>query len=82
MIYYVGRQDTWGPFVRKATSIFHQHPIHQGALPNAGMTDEKNLRKFLQEERGFSEKRMTRALNRLKSVGKLRNTGQSSLFDF
>ncbi|MEE2758478.1 MAG: flap structure-specific endonuclease [Candidatus Thermoplasmatota archaeon] len=63
-------------------AIFHEHPIREGALPNAGMADEKNLRKFLQEERGFSENRMTRALNRLKSVGKLRNAGQSSLFDF
>ena len=63
-------------------AIFHEHPIHQDVLPTAGMADEKKLREFLQEERGFSENRMTRALNRLKSVGKLRNAGQSSLFDF
>jgi len=62
--------------------IFHEHPIQKNALPVAGMANEKELRKFLQEERGFSEKRIMRALDRLKSIGKLRNTGQSSLFDF
>ena len=62
--------------------IFHNHPINKNSLPLSGMADEEKLRFFLQEERGFSETRMKRALDRLRSAGRLRDPGQSSIFDF
>jgi hypothetical protein len=46
------------------------------------MANEEKLREFLQKERGFSDARMKRALDRLKSAGRLRDSGQTSIFDF
>jgi hypothetical protein len=46
------------------------------------MADEGKLRNFLQEERGFSDARLKRALDRLKSAGRLRDPEQASIFDF
>ena len=62
--------------------IFHNHPINVDALPPSGIVNEKDLRRFLQDERGFSDARLKRALDRMKGVGRLRESGQSSLFDF
>ncbi|MEC7704437.1 MAG: flap structure-specific endonuclease, partial [Candidatus Thermoplasmatota archaeon] len=61
--------------------LFLNHPA-QGILPDSGMVNENELRKFLVEEREFSERRMSRALDRMKSAGRMRDMGQSSLFDF
>ena len=61
--------------------LFLNHPI-QGDLPSSGMVDEDALRTFLVDEREFSERRMTRALDRMKSAGRMRQKGQSTLFDF
>ena len=61
--------------------LFLNHPA-QGTLPNSGMVNENELRKFLVEEREFSERRISRALDRMKSAGRMRDMGQSSLFDF
>ena len=61
--------------------LFLNHPI-QGDLPPSGMVDEEELRRFLIDEREFSERRVTRALDRMKAGGRMRQKGQSTLFDF
>ena len=61
--------------------LFLNHPI-QGDLPPSGMVDEEALRGFLIDEREFSERRVTRALDRMKGAGRMRTKGQSTLFDF
>ena len=61
--------------------LFLNHPI-QGDLPASGMVDEEELRRFLIDEREFSERRIVRALDRMKAGGRLRQKGQSTLFDF
>jgi flap endonuclease-1 len=63
-------------------NIFHNHPIGIDTLPQKNMADETMLREFLQTERGFSDARMKRALDRLKGAGRLRDFGQTSIFDF
>ena len=57
------------------------HPI-SGTLPESGMADEDGLRTFLVEERDFSERRIVRALDKMKGAGRMRTKGQSTLFDF
>ena len=61
--------------------LFMNHPI-SGELPASGMADDDGLRQFLIDERDFSERRGTRALERMKSAGRMRTKGQSTLFDF
>ena len=61
--------------------LFLNHPI-SGELPPSGMADEDGLRKFLIDERDFSERRVDRALERMKGAGRMRTKGQSTLFDF
>ena len=61
--------------------LFLNHPI-SGELPPSGMADEDGLKKFLIDERDFSERRVDRALERMKSAGRMRTKGQSTLFDF
>jgi flap endonuclease-1 len=61
--------------------LFLNHPI-SGDLPTSGMADEDGLRKFLIEERDFSDRRVDRALERMKGAGRMRTKGQSTLFDF
>lgn len=62
--------------------IFHNHPVDKKTIPSKNMANEKELRRFLQEERGFSDARLKRALDRLKSAGRLRDPEQASIFDF
>jgi flap endonuclease-1 len=61
--------------------LFLNHPMDV-SLPPSGMANESRLRAFLQDERGFSDRRIQRALDRMKNGGRLRQQGQSSLFDF
>jgi flap endonuclease-1 len=68
--------------IEEIREIFHNHPINVDSLPSGGIVNEKELRRFLQDERGFSDARLKRALDRMKSVGRVRESGQSSLFDF
>jgi len=68
--------------IGKIRDIFHNHPINSKSLPSSSMADEGKLRNFLQEERGFSDARLKRALDRLKSAGRLRDPEQASIFDF
>ena len=46
------------------------------------ITDGERIREFVQNQRGFSENRTMRALDRLASVGKLRSESKPTLFDF
>jgi flap endonuclease-1 len=62
--------------------LFMEHPTDSGSLPEPTKAVEERLRSFLQEERGFSERRMDRALNRLSKAGRLRSASQPTLFDF
>ncbi|MBC8437826.1 MAG: flap structure-specific endonuclease [Euryarchaeota archaeon] len=61
--------------------IFLDHPAGNKTLPNHQMCDEKGLREML-EDYEFSERRVGRALNRMEAAGRLRTSGQTSLFDF
>ena len=63
-------------------SLFMEHPVGDGHLPEAQRAVEEDMRGFLQEERGFSERRVDRALNRLAEAGRLKSSSQPSLFDF
>ncbi len=63
-------------------SIFHEHPVGEHTLPASRMADEKGLRAYLIDEMDFSERRVERALEKLKSAGRCRTQGQSTLFDF
>ena len=63
-------------------ALFLNHPAGDEPLPASGMCDEEGLRKMLVEGRGFSERRIERALGRLANAGRVRQGGQTSLFDF
>ena len=62
--------------------LFMEHPADSAPLPDSAMAVEEGLRSFLQGERGFSERRMDRAINRLSKAGRLRSVSQPTLFDF
>jgi flap endonuclease-1 len=64
--------------------IFINHPankVDQKSL-ELGTIDIAGLKKFLQVERQFSERRMDNALDKLREVGLIREGGQTSLFSF
>lgn len=63
-------------------SLFMEHPVGDDPLPEPQRAVEESMRSFLQEERGFSQRRLDRALNRLAEAGRLRSSSQPSLFDF
>ena len=63
-------------------SLFLDHPAGDEVPPKAQKAIEEGLRAFLQDQRGFSERRVERALNRLADAGRLRSASQPSLFDF
>ena len=62
--------------------LFMDHPVGEAPLPGPEKAVEEGLRGFLQEERGFSERRLDRALGRLSKAGRLRSASQPSIFDF
>jgi flap endonuclease-1 len=63
-------------------SLFLEHPTTPDALPRSTHAVEEDLWAFLQDERGFSERRVQRALDRLTGVARLRSSSQPTLFDF
>ncbi len=63
-------------------ALFLNHPASDEPLPATGMCDEVGLREMLVDGHNFSERRMERALNRMDNAGRLRQGGQTSLFDF
>ena len=69
--------------IEEIRSLFLNHPINEGIdLPTPKRAVEERIREFVQNERGFSENRTMRALDRLASVGKLRSESKPTLFDF
>jgi len=62
--------------------LFMSHPTSSKTLQNPTKAIEEELRDFLQVERGFSERRMDRALTRLAKSGRLKSKDQPTLFDF
>ena len=60
--------------------VFLNHPTTHADELAPGVVDEEGLRAFLVGERGFSEGRLERNLNRVR--GHVRKAGQSSLGDF
>lgn len=63
-------------------TLFLQHPTSSDKLSLPTIAVEEKLRTFLVEERGFSEGRIQRALDRLSSVARLRSSSQPTLFEF
>ena len=69
--------------IEEIRNLFLNHPINEGVdLPTTNRAVEERIRAFVQNERGFSENRTMRALDRLASVGKLRSESKPTLFDF
>ena len=62
--------------------LFLDHPTGGSPIPPSKKAAEEGLRSFLQEERGFSDRRMKRALDRLSSAGRLKSESRPTLFDF
>ena len=69
--------------IEEIRNLFLNHPINEDEeLPTTNRAVEEQIRAFVQNERGFSENRTMRALDRLASVGKLRSESKPTLFDF
>ena len=62
--------------------LFMDHPLGDSAPTATSRAVEEDMREFLQEGRGFSERRVDRAINRMADAGRLRSSSQPSLFDF
>ena len=62
--------------------LFMDHPVGDESPPGPEKAVEEDLRGFLQEDRGFSDRRLDRALGRLAKAGRLRSASQPSIFDF
>jgi flap endonuclease-1 len=60
--------------------LFHHHPVNEVGDLSQGTVDEKELRRFLIDGFEFGEKRLERNLKRLD--GRIRKSGQASLFEF
>jgi flap endonuclease-1 len=64
--------------------IFLQHPYNE--VPDEklqlGEVNREGLIEFLQTEREFSQRRMDQAFEKLEEGGRLRSSGQTSLFSF
>jgi flap endonuclease-1 len=61
--------------------LFTNHPIHPIPLPISVKSIEEKLIIFA-KSRGFSEKRISRAVNRLANANRLKSDSQPTLFDF
>ncbi len=64
--------------------IFLNHPVVEVSDEDLqqGTVDVEGLKKFLIDERQFSQKRFDNAINQLKDAGLVRDGGQTSLFSF
>ncbi|HJM18110.1 MAG TPA: hypothetical protein QF703_01110 [Candidatus Thalassarchaeaceae archaeon] len=68
--------------IEQVRSLFMSHPTSSEPLTSPRKAVEEDLRGFLQEGRGFGERRMDRALTRLAKSGRLKSKDQPTLFDF
>lgn len=62
-------------------TLFTDHPVHPIPLPESSKSIEENIRIFA-ISRGFSEKRIVRAVTRLANANRLKSESQPTLFDF
>ena len=62
-------------------TLFTDHPVHPIPLPESSKSIEENVRVFA-KSRGFSEKRIARAITRLANANRLKSDSQPTLFDF
>ena len=61
-------------------SIFLEHPTSDDPIPPVSPIDEKGLKEFLIDQRGFGERRVAEAI---KNAGKtVQKSGQTRLTDF
>ncbi len=65
-------------------NVFHNHPVIEISEQDLqqGEVDVEGLKKFLVDDRQFSEKRFNNALELLETAGLVRTGGQTSLFSF
>ena len=61
--------------------LFTNHPVNSHPLPKSSKSNEEKLTEFA-KSRGFSEKRISRAINRLANSNRLKSESQPTLFDF
>jgi hypothetical protein len=61
--------------------LFRNHPVHPHQLPESSKSNEEKLTQFA-KSRGFSDKRITRAITRLANSNRLKSESQPTLFDF
>ena len=70
--------------ISEIREIFLNHPVVE--VPDEelqqGNVDVEGLRKFLIDDRQFSQKRFDNAIDQLKAAGLVRDGGQTSLFSF
>ena len=62
-------------------ALFTKHPVHPIPLPESSKSIEENIQVFA-KSRGFSEKRISRAVTRLANANRLKSESQPTLFDF
>ena len=64
--------------------IFRNHPVVEvdDENLNQGAVDVEGLKKFLVDDRQFSQKRFDNAMELLENAGLVRTGGQTSLFSF
>ena len=64
--------------------IFRDHPVVEVSDEKLeqGQVDVEGLKKFLVEDRQFSQKRFDNAMDLLEDAGLVRTGGQTSLFSF
>ena len=68
--------------LERVRGLFMDHPLGDSTPTSKSRAVEEGMREFLQEGRGFSERRVDRAINRLAEAGRLSSSSQPSLFDF
>tara|TARA_B000000557_G_scaffold247093_1_gene230677 strand:+ start:1149 stop:2156 length:1008 start_codon:yes stop_codon:yes gene_type:complete len=68
--------------LERVRGLFMDHPLGDSTPTSTSRAVEEGMREFLQEGRGFSERRVDRAINRLAEAGRLSSSSQPSLFDF
>ncbi len=62
--------------------LFMEHPTNDEPIRSSQKAVEEDLREYLEKDRGFSDRRLDRAIKRLAKVGRLRSKSQPSIFDF
>jgi flap endonuclease-1 len=67
--------------LKEIRDLFTNHPVNSHPLPKSSKSNEEKLIHFA-KSRGFSEKRISRAISRLANSNRLKSESQPTLFDF